>query len=259
MEEVIMKSKLLVILTVCFIFSIFSFNVLAQDEEPKPQLYMVWEYVVKPDMVNEVDSIVKKRNAILKKHKYPYTQSTSSSSDFHYYFSTPIENLAEVEEINRELNKIDDPEWQETSKESYDNYYYFKQKIVTFRPDLSYLPESRLQEEEGNFRSWGFFYVKPGKTSEFVEIMKKWVELYKEKNIPTGFRTHSGGIGTDRPWYYLGMRGKSAAAFFTQTEKNYKILGADSESLWNKTKSVLRKYEMKIGMYRPDLSYIVEQ
>ena len=36
-------------------------------------------------------------------------------------------------------------------------------------------------------------------------------------------------------------------------------LGEDADKLWDKTKSVLRKYETKTGVYRPDLSYIVEK
>ena len=59
-----MRSKLLFILTVCFMLSIFSFNAFAQEEQ-KAQNFIVWEVAVKPDMVNEYEAARKKHLALL--------------------------------------------------------------------------------------------------------------------------------------------------------------------------------------------------
>ena len=89
--------------------------------------------------------------------------------------------------------------------------------------------------------------------------MKKWVELYKEKDIPSGFNTYVGGIGTEQPLYIVTSMGKSAADFFTQAEKNQKKLVEDAQKIGMKALPLIRKVEDKTGMYRHDLSYTPEK
>ena len=89
--------------------------------------------------------------------------------------------------------------------------------------------------------------------------MKKWVDLYQEKNLSTGFSTYAGGIGTDQPFYFMALSGKSAADFYSQAEKEDETRGEDARKLVQKTLSVLRKHNSRTGMYRPDLSYISEK
>jgi len=256
-----MRSKLLFILTVCFIFSIFSFNALAQDEE-KAQSFLVWDVVVKPGMANEYEAAVKKEIEIFKKHKFLYSMSGYSSSDFHYYFSIAIENHAGIDAIYTAIEKVANAasdEWQTMAESAYHTYEYMKPGVITFNPTLSYIPENLDSQEELNFRFWSHFYVKPGKPSEFEEIMKKWVAMYKEKKISTGYNSYIGGIGTDQPYYFVAGSAKSAVESFSQGEKSNKILGEDGEKLWQKTLSLLRKLEDNMGSYRPDLSYILEK
>ena len=44
-----------------------------------------------------------------------------------------------------------------------------------------------------------------------------------------------------------------------QEEKDIQIIGKEAKVLSMKTTSLLRKYETKTGMYRPDLSYTPEK
>jgi len=240
-----------------------SHGLIAQDEEPKEQLYLAWDFIVKPDKISEFEAVAKKRNAYYQTYNYPHQILCYSASDFQYYAIAPIENFAGVESLYTARNKITDKhgdEWQEINQGFTETYEYFKPFFVTFRPDISYIPESpRLQADEGKFISWIFIYVKPGKSSEFVEIMKKWVELFKDKNIPTGFNTFAGGIGTEQPLYILASSGKSAADYFTQEEKEQKIVGEDARKLGMKALPLIRKSETKTGMYRPGLSYTPEK
>ena len=89
--------------------------------------------------------------------------------------------------------------------------------------------------------------------------MKKWVTLFKEKNIEGGFNTYMGEMGTDNPFYFWAEFGKSAADFFTWNEKEFEMLGDEVMPLWMKTLGLLRNYESKGGMFRPELSYIPEK
>ena len=136
-------------------------------------------------------------------------------------------------------------------------YEYIKQGVIRTRPDLSYVPENpRLKPEEGVYIRWGQCYVKADKTREFEEIMKKWVALFKEKNIGGGFNTFMGEMGTDNPFYFWAEYGKSPADFYTWNEKESEMLGDELMPLWLKTLGLLRKFEGKGGMIRPELSYI---
>jgi len=80
------------------------------------------------------------------------------------------------------------------------------------------------------------------------------VDLYKSKNISNGWNTFIGDIGTDMPFYFWTASGKSAADFWSQGEKETKILGEEEVmKLEQKDMALYRKYESKTGRPRPDL------
>jgi len=59
------------------------------------------------------------------------------------------------------------------------------------------------------------------------------------------------------PLYFWVFAAKSLADFSSQDEKYVKMMGEDKvKALQSKTSSLLRKWETKTGMFRPDLSYI---
>jgi len=133
---------------------------------------------------------------------------------------------------------------------------YYKQATFTFSPEISYIPEKpRLKPEEAKFAYWGFCYVMPGREKEFEALFKKIVELCKSKKLTIQFNTFSGGIGTDASLYFYTEFGRTAGDYFMTAEKTDKILGQDITDIWNKVMSLMRKYEIKMGSVRSDLSY----
>ena len=58
------------------------------------------------------------------------------------------------------------------------------------------------------------------------------------------------------PFYCVAQPGKSASEYFDLEAKDDELQGDEDEKLWQKTTSLCRKYEIKMGSSRPDLSYI---
>ena len=61
------------------------------------------------------------------------------------------------------------------------------------------------------------------------------------------------------PKYVFAVRAKSAADYYSQSEKIQKLLGEEIKKLMGKTMSPVRKIEIKNGRFRPDLSYLPKE
>ena len=233
--------------------------IVGQEEQKKFQPYYLFEDIVKPSMVMQYEEGMKEYMALLAEQQYPYPMNLYSTDDFHYYGVTPVENYAEIDSMDRALNKVvinAGEKWGEVWDKLVGTYPYERRQIIIFSSALSYIPEEpRLKPEEGNFVYWGFGYIELGKQSEFNEIFTKWVDLYKSNNISDGFNTFIGGFGTEQPVKIWMMNGKDAADFWNQNKVNNEILGEEADILWGKTLNVLRKFEYKTGRFRPELSY----
>jgi len=259
-----MRSKTGIFLMVGLVVSLSVLATMAQAEEPKAQLYLVDDVVVKPSMLMEHEAAMKEMIALTAKHNYPFPWYAYSTDDFHYYYVMPVEDFADVDKLFNTWGEVmakAGNEFQAMFKNFFSSMEYYKDSFVRHRPDLSYMPEKpRLTPEEAGFMFWGQCYVIPGKQQEFEEIFKKWVNLYKSKNIPDAWDTFMGDIGTDMPFYFWGAGAKSPVDFWTQDEKGTKEMGEEEVmKLGQKTMALLRKFEIKTGRFRPELSYMPEE
>ena len=259
-----MKGKISVFLMVGLVVSLCSLTTLAQAEEQKGQLVFVSHYVVKPSMVSEFEAGVKEWVAQCTKHKYPYPWNAQSSEDFLYLFFTPVDNFADIDNMDKaddELaKKIGEEQMQTLMKRFEGTYDYYRDYIARSLPELSYTPENpRLKPEESNFVSTDFYYVQSGKEKEFEEVNKEWVALVKSKNIADGYSLGVRIMGTELPVYIGNSRGKNAADYFSQGEKNWALIKDEGTALWKKTMALCRKFESRNSWRRSDLSYIPEE
>jgi hypothetical protein len=260
-----MKGKALISLTTILIVSLWIAPALPQAEEPKPQLILVEEVLVKPAKVAEWEAHVKQAIELFTKYEFPYKLYAFSYDDFHYRFSRPIDNFADIDNFYKayeEWSKKMEPEqWESLVKSGFGTLDYYRYFLIRYRPDLSYIPEElgfNLWEEE-HFILVESCYLNLGTEKEYDEILKKWVELYKNKNIAIGWWTYVGDIGTNMPLYMFVARAKSAADYYSQSEKIQKLLGEEMNKLMRKTRNPERKYEIKTGRFRPDLSYLPKE
>ncbi len=255
-----MKGKISIFLMVSLVVSFCALTTLAQAEEQEAQLFIFWDVVVKPSKVVEFEKAVKEENALYSKYKFPYPWSVASTDDFHYYLSIPVDNFATIDKIYKAFENIGNEageEYQAMVKRFIGTYEYYHMAMWSLNHELSYTPENpRLKGEEVKNIYYTYLYFKPGMEKETEEISKKWKALYKSKNISDRFYLWVGDIGTDMPVYCVVGGGKSAADFFSQAEKNDKLLGEEAMALWEKTLKLCRKIEQKTGRPRPDLSLI---
>jgi len=259
-KEGIMKNKALFLLVTAIVSGFLVLSTFALTQEQKSQLYSIVEIVVKPAMVAKYEAAIKKEIEL----GYPYAFDTYSSDDFHYYFLTPIENYASIEAISKAriewAKKIGD-QHPALIKSIEGTVEYFRKGVIRYVPELSYIPKKpRLKPEEKKFLCWSFCYVEFNKEKEFAGIAKEWVELYKSKNIGDGWSFYGAESGTEMPFCFFAMSGKSPADFFSEDEKAMKKIGEEKYmELGKKMNALLRKYEFKMGRPRPDLSNMPKQ
>ena len=259
-----MRSKVLVFLIVGFVVSLCALTIMAQEEEQKAQAYYLQDVAVKPSMIAEYEAAAKEVVSLNSQYKATYPWNGFSADDFHYYFSIPVENLADVDNMFKEDSELEKKMGEEKSKEIgkrfAGTYEYVREFMLYSSPDLSYSPKSpRLQSEEANYRQWGWYYVQPEKMKEFQEVLKKFVALAKSKNVTDGYNIYSGGIGMDLPAYLVAFSAKSAADFETHYEKAWELLGEEGKALMQKLVALTRERELKTGWLRPELSYLPKE
>lgn len=241
--------------------SFLAFALPAPAQEKKPQLFFIEDDVVKPAMVAQFEAALTETVATLfKAYSWPWPFQVYATEDFHYYILYPFESLSEVDKgfgiWYGMVGKLGEQKWDALNRKMGETTEYIKQGTVTLSPELSYTPEKpRFKPEEAKFVYWGFCYVMPGKEKDFEAQTKKIVALYQAKKISGGFKTWIGGMGTEMPFYFFSMTAKSAADMFVTDEKTTKLLDPEATAIWNVMLKLMRKYEFKTGMPRPDLSY----
>ncbi len=241
---------------------VLALTVAAAAQEKKPQLYFVEDYVVKPSMVLQFEATFKEVMAtVYKPYNWPWPVETYATEDLHYYFLYPFENLTEIDKafatFYEILGKFGEQKWDALNRKMGDASEYYKQGTITLSPELSYVPEKpRLKPGEAKFVNWGFCYVLPGKEKDFEEQFKKIVAVYKAKKISQGFNGWIGGMGTEMPFYFYTETAKSAADLFLTGEKVIKLVDPEATAIWNTMLGLMRKFETKMGSFRPDLSFV---
>lgn len=257
-----MRKEILFLFVVCFLLGFCVANVSAQEEEPKSQLFFIHYDQVIPGMVDKYEEAAKGIVAKLSENNMTELKYTvAMTNDLNYLYVYELENMADLDKNPwQDLEKKIGKEAMDAMWQPYDNTYTMhKNYLIRLWPDLSYTPEtSNEQMAEMNFRHWDFYYVDPDKGDEAREIAKQWLELYKSKNITTGYRLYTGDIGTEVPVYVAVQWAKSPAEFYAQNAKNEELLGEEGQALLDKTMAITHKFEQKDGWIRPDLSYMPE-
>jgi len=255
-----MRGKVLISLMVGLVVTLWAVTTLAQAEEPKAQLFLVEKVVVKPSMVAQYEAHVKEALDLFNKYQFPYPFYTYSTDDFLYYLVFPVENFADIDNFYQAISELEKKagaeQWQAMMKSALGTLEYWQDSVYRYLPELSYIPEKpRLKAEEANFVYWEFFSIPFGKEKELAEICQEWIELYKSKKISDGWETYVGDIGTEMPLYVFTMEAKSAADYYSQSEKAMELMGEKLKELSAKTYAICKKLELKTGRFRPDLSY----
>ena len=156
--------------------------------------------------------------------------------------------------------KIGKEKWSALYKRAIKAVDYIKYYEIQHLPMQSYAPgDAEVPPMEAPATYWGFCYTKPGHEKGLIDVMNKYVDIYKKKDLPAGFESYVSLTGAELPAYLYVIRGKTFGDMFGRSDKIYEMAGAEMQALWSEFVTHLRKYEYKMGMFRPDLSYMPEQ
>jgi len=93
---------------------------------------------------------------------------------------------------------------------------------------------------------------------DMEKIAAKWVQVYKEADIPMPYYCWTGHIGTELPLYLYVWVAKNQEDFQNgMNEINEKLWEKTSE-LRSQTFELVKRTEVKRAWYHPDLSYFPE-
>jgi hypothetical protein len=259
-----MKTKLSILL-LSLVVCLCAFSTLAQGKEEKAQLYFVEEVIIPPASFQAYEDFTTKEfNAVLAKYKWHTPIRVYMDFSYRYYFVFAVKDFAEVENIFKVWNEILQ-KWGAQNADAFmkrfgDLSKYYKYYFMRHAPKLSYVPQNpRLKEGEMPFMSWDFWYPIPGREAELDGMIKKTKEMLTSNDMPDGFNVFRGDIGTNMPVYMTAWYGKDIPDLFVNASKAWEKLGPKFFELFYDSMSFLRKREIRLVWYRPDLSYMPKE
>jgi hypothetical protein len=234
-----------------------------EQEGQKPQMYSIYKEVVQPAKTQVYEAALKNMIAEFKAYDIDPEKvnfKTIFGPEMGYVFVSPIENFAAMDTMMENWNAVVEiigkDRFQEMMVEAEAALEHSEFFHVMRRPDLSYVPENpRLTPDEIQYVHYGFYYPIPGKQEQLEEVAKKFVELYKSKNISSGWSIYQSITGTDLPLLVVAHAAKSESDYYSERAKLKELIGEEGEKLGQQAHALVRKVEFKDGYIRPDLSY----
>lgn len=241
------KSHFLLALTLCFAISLTN----AQ------QAYQIHQDNVKPSKFMEYEKIAKEFNAACVEHNLQATWFTAMSSDFKYFYITPIENFADLDKRPMaDMAKAMGDKFGDMFKRFDACYDSHGSYIVIRDNELSYMPEGMAQApEDENYRKWFYIYYTPENGKKIREGMKAVKEMFKSKGSKEYYRVYRNGFGQMENYYMVSISAKDEVDSATRGKANEEVLGPDRYETFSKVMNYASRMEEFSGEMRPDLSY----
>ncbi len=233
------------------------------QEMPKPELYVLYEEIVKPASVPAYEAASKDFVAALAEKKFSspmFTWNAYMTNEMHYLYVMRIPGFAALDSSMAEMDKaktaVGAARWADLERRGGAAMESYNQTVTMRRPDLSYLPANpRLKMEEERYVRLDFYYLLPGKQSEAEAIAKDYVALFKQKNITERYSIFMAVMGNDLPVLVAAIPARSEADLVVADERVNAALGADVRPLEARAMAITRRFERRSAVYRPDLSY----
>lgn len=235
-------------------------------QQPQRQLFLLYEDHVKPSMGDAYEASIKDMNKALAEAQASapnFEMMAFTYEDFATYcYLTPIANLAALDAMESDWMKISEKigkeRWKKIMGANAPTTDGFTQMVVEYLPALSYIPANpRLKPSEMTYFVDYYYYVMPGKESEFKELAKQYAALDKSKGISNGWNLYQIVLGDNLPLFVVGHDAKDALDFAEWDKKDTIALGNDAQALYGKVLAICRKVEARPGSWRPDLSFHV--
>jgi hypothetical protein len=201
-------------------------------------------------------------NAFTEKNADPkiFGMNLFTTTDMHYIYVVPMSNWGALDTFQASWGTIakavGKDRWRDIMNRGNAAMSSYNEFMVVRRPDLSYMPATpRLEAGEVKFIHWIFYYIDAAHTDESEQIAKEYAALFKAKNVSDPFTVYQVLSGNDLPLLVVAVPAKSAADYYANDEKVQAALGSDIRPLAARALAITRKYEVKDGTARPELSY----
>lgn len=235
-------------------------STVAQEAQAPTMFYIVQDQV-KPPMIAEYETaskaFIKDLAATAGIEGIQWT--AVSGMEVGYIFVVPVKDFADLGKAFQKWEgageKMGMAKWQEHMARSQAMVDHTATSILALRNDLSYMPETAAFTTERPYRHYAWWYVIPGKEQAIEAVAKEFVDLYKTRNIQTGWRIYQHVVGPDLPMYLVVETAENAAAFEARTAKIRETLGEAGMRLEQKAMKLARRVEINDAWIRPDLSF----
>jgi hypothetical protein len=235
----------------------------AGEEKESEQIVLLQEFAVYAQGIAGFEESLKALNEAATEKGLAYGWDVYAADDMRYTISIWVDGLTGLEVTGGMWEAFTESWGKENFAKWNDKFHatfeHSKTSLWHPREDLSYMPEN--MPKENDFFYWGTLSVKPGHMKGVEEGFKKFAQLMTEHEVPSGWRTAVGGLGTEGPVLGYLEWGASAGAFFTLVDKiesNEELMEA-SAPVWEEMLPHIRGFEYVTGKYRKDLSYHPEK
>ncbi|GAA4899616.1 hypothetical protein GCM10023311_26250 [Flaviramulus aquimarinus] len=221
------------------------------------QAYQIHQDNVRPSKFMEYEKIAKEFNAACVEHNFQGTWYTAMSNDFKYFYITPIENMAELDERPfADMAKAMGDKFGDMFTrfdKCYDSHGTY---IVVRDNELTYMPEDKADAPaDENYRKWFYMYYTPENAKKMREGMKAVKEFFTSKGSKSYYRVYRNGFGQMENYYMVSISAKDEIDSATRGKANDELLGPDRWEVFSKVMNYTSRMEEYSGEMRPDLSY----
>lgn len=252
-----MKRTLFVLL-----LSIVAALPLAGADATAPRIYVLHQEVVRPSLAAVYEETTKELIRLVRDHRSAapsFNFNAFAGDDFTYLYVTELPDFSALGAIPRELEAtaraVGEAKWGDLMKRNGQAVEYIRETVLLEDPSLSYTPANpRLKPEEMSYFHFDLYYVQPGREAEADAVAREFVELFRRKGIPDGYRLFKVALGAEMPMLAVLVGARDAADYQAQDAKARQTLGQEGAALFQRAFALSRRFESHDGWWRADLS-----
>lgn len=228
---------------------------IAQDGK---QMYTVHVDHVKPSMMSQYEGVCKELLAKCKEHGFEQPWLTLVTDEFDYFYVTPIENMAELDEnpfanLAKKMGEKELGMLFNNMDKYYDDHVDF---TIILDKELSYMPGGITQTPQGQpFRKNTFYYFNPENAKAAEQLAKDFKALYTKIGSKINYRVYRSGYGADGTYFMVAVAAASPAEYEASTATNNQLMGSEGQQLFGRLMDLISERKIVSGYVRPDLSY----
>lgn len=221
------------------------------------QMFIVFEDNVKPSKVIDYEKTVKAYNDACVEHNVDVYWQAASQDDFTYYYISPIEKMADLDEQpmkemaeamgDKFKTMLTDMDKCTTASGSY---------IMYAIDELSHKAPEDADRSDLNYRAWYELHYQAENKEKLMEGMKAVKAMFEEKGSTEYYNVYHTGFGTMENYFLVSVAAKDAVDSETRGKANQEVLGPDRYETFDKVMAYVDEWIEHRGRMRPDLSYL---